>query len=304
MSVFSIPDIHGDVGRAVESLMLANITDANGAWIAPPGTTLVQTGDLFDRGDDTQAVFKLFAALERSAAAAGSRVLRLLGNHCVMNLVGDTRYVSRADTASFGGAAARARALAADGEIGAWLLGAKVCTVVDGTLFVHAGLHPKWARLGCDGINRRAAQELARAVPRGGGEPQPAFAPMLSAADGPVWWRGLAEGDEAEACALLDESLSHIKAARMVVGHTIQERGRMRLRCGGRLVLSDVGMSRAYDSSFPFGVRDASRAAALQLGGPAGVRVLSAQRDEQPRLGGPRWRGRRLVPGGGDNVEL
>jgi hypothetical protein len=126
---------------------------------------------------------------------------------------------------------------------------------------------------------------------------------MLSAADGPVWWRGLAEGDEAEACALLDESLSHIKAARMVVGHTIQERGRMRLRCGGRLVLSDVGMSRAYDSSFPFGVRDASRAAALQLGGPAGVRVLSAQRDE-PRLGGPRWRGRRLVPGGGDNVEL
>ena len=100
MSVFSIPDIHGDVGRAVESLMLANITDANGAWIAPPGTTLVQTGDLFDRGDDTQAVFKLFAALERSAAAAGSRVLRLLGNHCVMNLVGDTRYVSRADTAS------------------------------------------------------------------------------------------------------------------------------------------------------------------------------------------------------------
>ena len=67
MSVFSIPDIHGDVGRAVESLMLANITDSNGAWIAPAGTTLVQTGDLFDRGDDTQAVFKLFAALERSA---------------------------------------------------------------------------------------------------------------------------------------------------------------------------------------------------------------------------------------------
>ena len=54
----------GTVTRAVESLMLANITDSNGAWIAPPGTTLVQTGDLFDRGDDTQAVFKLFAALE------------------------------------------------------------------------------------------------------------------------------------------------------------------------------------------------------------------------------------------------
>ena len=49
MSVFSVPDIHGDVVRAIESLMLANITDSNGAWIAPPGTTLVQT----DRNSET-----------------------------------------------------------------------------------------------------------------------------------------------------------------------------------------------------------------------------------------------------------
>ena len=33
------------------------------------------------------------------------------------------------------------------------------------------------------------------------------------------------------------------------------------------------------------------------------TKFLSAQRDE-PRLGGPRWRGRRLVPGGGDAIEL
>ena len=32
----------------------------------------------------------------------------------------------------------------------------------------------------------------------------------------------------------------------MVVGHTIQHHG-MRFRCGGALVLSDVGMSRGYD---------------------------------------------------------
>ena len=61
----------------------------------------------------------------------------------------------------------------------------------------------------------------SRAVPRARLVHAPSFAPMLSAADGPVWWRGLAEGDEADD-ALLDESLSHIKAARMVVGHTIE----------------------------------------------------------------------------------
>ncbi len=31
---------------------------------------------------------------------------------------------------------------------------------------------------------------------------------------------------------------------RVVVGHTIQEGGRASVRCGGRLVMADVGMSR------------------------------------------------------------
>ena len=74
-----------------------------------------------------------------------------------------------------------------------------------------------------------------------------------------------AEGDEAEACALLDESLSHIKAARMVVGHTIQERGRMRLRCGGRLVLFDSRT--VLHEVRPHGRRDDRFALTLWLGG-------------------------------------
>ena len=176
---------------APSSLMLANITDQRRVDRAT-GHDAGADGDLFDRGDDTQAVFKLFAALERSAAAAGLPVLRLLGNHCVMNLVGDTRYVSRADPASFSGAA-RARALAADGEIGAWLLGAGVPSSAGRCSSTPACTRSGTPRLRRHQPPRRAG--FARAVPRAGGEPQPAFAPMLSAADGR---RGLAEGDEAE----------------------------------------------------------------------------------------------------------
>ena len=147
--IFSIPDIHGDTVPALEALALAGLTDGKGRWMAPPGTILVQTGDLFDRGDDTKGVFEIMRSLERSAAEAGSRVHRLLGNHDVTNLLGDTPYVTTGDASSFGGHVARARAFSADGEIG------------DSVPFVHAGIHPNWARLGCHGINSRAATELA-----------------------------------------------------------------------------------------------------------------------------------------------
>ena len=37
-------------------------------------------------------------------------------------------------------------------------------------------------------------------------------------------------------------------AKRMVVGHTVQRGRRMRGRCGGRLMLIDIGISRAYNN--------------------------------------------------------
>lgn len=278
MSIVSIPDVHGDVQRLRIALQLANLTDAKHNWRAPAGTVLVQTGDLFDRGDDTRAIVRLLQTIEEQAAAAGSTVHRLLGNHDLMNLVGDLRYVTPRDLESFGGRAARAAAFSRDGPIGAWLLRARVCVQVAGTLFVHAGIAERFAALGsCEAINARAADELARAVPRSRpsgllAAGRPHGAAMLEAADGPLWYRGLAESPEPAACAELRRSLGRLGARRMVVGHTIQPHG-MRFRCGGSLVLSDVGMSRGYDGM----LGRANRATALQLqptGQGAGLTTL------------------------------
>ena len=162
--LFAISDVHGDRVRLNEALMLGNLTDSLGVWRAG-ATTLVHTGDSLDRGPNTVGVVKLWRQLQRESAAAGGQVQMLLGDHEIMNLVGDLRYVHPDDTAAFGGIGARRRAFAADGEIGAWLLSQKVCHLEDRTVFVHAGITPVWARLGCDGINARAARELAEAVP-------------------------------------------------------------------------------------------------------------------------------------------
>lgn len=87
---------------------------------------------------------------------------------------------------------------------------------------------------------------------------------MMEAADGPVWYRGYALEPEEKACPILDIALGQLGVRRMVVGHTVQDSpiGQMRLRCGGRLVLTDTGFSRAFDRWLGEG----DRAAVLRVG--------------------------------------
>jgi hypothetical protein len=55
-----------------------------------------------DRGPRSVAASALLARLSREARALGSRVVTLLGNHCMMNLVGDVRYVSPSELMTLG----------------------------------------------------------------------------------------------------------------------------------------------------------------------------------------------------------
>ena len=88
-----IGDIHGDFEGLIGILQQAGITDANRRWIAGQ-TTVVQTGDLTDRGAGVRAVLDLLMDLEKQARDAGGRLTVLLGNHEVMNLAGSFRDVT------------------------------------------------------------------------------------------------------------------------------------------------------------------------------------------------------------------
>jgi hypothetical protein len=98
--VVAIGDIHGDVDAFRGILEHAGIVDAAGRWIAR-NTTLVQLGDLTDRGPKVRAVMDLLIDLEEQATAAGGRVEVLLGNHEALNLAGEGRDVTQAIYASF-----------------------------------------------------------------------------------------------------------------------------------------------------------------------------------------------------------
>lgn len=107
-SVVAIGDVHGDFDDFVAILQKGGLIDAQHHWIGGK-TTLVQVGDLLDRGPKPRDVMDLLMALEKEALQAGGRVIALLGNHEMMNIMGDLRYVTPVNYASFADAKSEER---------------------------------------------------------------------------------------------------------------------------------------------------------------------------------------------------
>ncbi len=98
--IVSVGDVHGDLEGLKSVLVNAGIIDGQGNW-AGGLSIFVQTGDLIDRGPDDKAVLDFMIDLQKKAKQAGGQVISLLGNHEVMNMMGDLRYVSPRSYASF-----------------------------------------------------------------------------------------------------------------------------------------------------------------------------------------------------------
>ncbi|BGP25899.1 serine/threonine protein phosphatase [Rhodotorula toruloides] len=100
--IVAMGDIHGDLPAATKILRRAEVIDLKGQWTGGD-TILVQTGDIVDRGPDTIVLYRFLQSLRPQAERAGGAVASLLGNHEMMNCLGDYRYVTKEDIASFGG---------------------------------------------------------------------------------------------------------------------------------------------------------------------------------------------------------
>ncbi|WP_407653773.1 metallophosphoesterase [Archangium lipolyticum] len=246
--VVAVGDVHGDVDALKEALRLAGLLDDKGRWSGGK-THLVQTGDIPDRGEKTREAFELLMRLEGEALAAGGRVHALLGNHEVMNMLGDLRYVSPGELASFADQATgpetsgsprgfdgHRAAYGPTGRYGQWLRRHPAVVRIDDTLFVHGGVSPQVPAKTLAELNRWVRQDLFPGNPPGGAaNPQ-----------GPLWFRGYALGEEQGAGLALDEVLKRFGAKRMVMGHTTDRDGKVRTRFGGKAVFIDTGLSTGY----------------------------------------------------------
>lgn len=203
--IIAVGDVHGSIDGITAILKAAGLIDDSRKWIGGKAT-FVQTGDYTDRGDHVRAVLDLLMSLEDQAKEAGGRAVSLLGNHEVMNLVGETRDATREIFATFADANSDKRrqqawdnyarlaelkrekgepvpsvyaqtreawltthpagfaeykeALSPKGKYGAWLRGKPMVSMIDGTIFMHAGIPPEHAPAKLDDLNEKLRSEI------------------------------------------------------------------------------------------------------------------------------------------------
>jgi hypothetical protein len=98
--VVAIGDVHGELTGFDSILRQTGIINEQRKWIGG-GTILVQVGDVVDRGPRSRECLDLLRALERQARGQNGKVIAVLGNHEVMAMTGDLRYVSPEDYRGF-----------------------------------------------------------------------------------------------------------------------------------------------------------------------------------------------------------
>jgi hypothetical protein len=196
--VVAIGDVHGAYLPLVGLLADSGLISQEQRWIGGK-THLVMIGDLVDRGPRSRDVLDLIMRLQGEAAEAGGRVHVVLGNHEVMNMVGDLRYVTEEDFASFApdeepklrkaafrkrisqvatssrevrrvradlvehcppGFFARHRCFSPDGVYGSWLLDQRILVVINDVAYVHGGLPPSLLGFEPDEINSISMGQL------------------------------------------------------------------------------------------------------------------------------------------------
>ncbi|MEI9951120.1 MAG: metallophosphoesterase [Pseudomonadota bacterium] len=253
--IVAIGDLHGDVSALRAALRLGGAIDDAGKWIGK-SLVVVQTGDQLDRGDDEPQILDLFQRLRGEALAAGGAVHVLNGNHEVMNVQADFRYVTPDGFHDFSAGhpdalhlqltaglapeqRGRTAAFLPGGEMATRLSVQPVAIQIGANVFVHGGVLEQHVRYGLGRINQETREWMT-------GAPTQKVPPSLSNQRAPIWVRDYSDGTPAvESCAELGRVLSALSAQRMVVGHTVQQQG-INSACAGKVWRIDVGLSRFY----------------------------------------------------------
>ncbi|KAJ8902076.1 hypothetical protein NDN08_006484 [Rhodosorus marinus] len=263
--IVAIGDLHGDLYATMRALRAANLITPDGNWIGG-NTNLVQVGDVLDRGNQEIAILELLWSLKEEAQAQGGDVHMTLGNHELLNVALDFKFVSEGGFSDFQDAVfddstpmsdevrskfeslpenakQRAVALRPGGDIAVRLADCNLVLQIGRNVFVHGGLTTKHVRAfgSIEAINERVRGWLL------GKMPEPRW--ILRASESPVWMRDYSTYQRlfsaSNTCKELEKTLNMMEADRMVVGHTPHEFG-ANCACGNQIWRIDTGMSFSY----------------------------------------------------------
>ena len=229
-SVFAVGDIHGKYDSFVALLRQAGVLDEADRWQAGRAH-LVLAGDLVDRGEDATRVLWLVYRLEREARTAGGAVHVVLGNHEIMEWVGDRRYLAPKESllAARYGTCYACLYDPRTSILGRWLASKPGIVQINDVVYVHGGITPRTAAMGVRGFNDALFRYIREpifphllddslAVARFGVDLHDRRQSFFFQPESPFWFRGYVQSDTL--VAQLDSVLARYGVTAQVVGHT------------------------------------------------------------------------------------
>ncbi|MGQ0561789.1 MAG: metallophosphoesterase [Gemmatimonadota bacterium] len=244
-SVYVLGDTHGEFDGVVRLLRNAGLIDDSLRW-SGGRKQIVFLGDMVDRGPDATRLLWFLYRLEREARAANGRVHVLLGNHEIMVMLGDLRYVHPKEShiAHLHNSAYSRLLHARQSVLGRWLAGKPAVLKLGDLLFVHGGVSSDYLNYTPASLARELAHTIRSDL-------------FLAHTDSTVrvsidsaslaeferffwgdrsvfWYRGYAQSDTLEAELTTTLARFHVQA--QVIGHTPAQT--IQRRYGGKLIVA------------------------------------------------------------------
>ncbi|MBO9565446.1 MAG: metallophosphoesterase [Niastella sp.] len=217
--LLALSDIEGNFGPFRQLLQANKVIDEQYNWTFGNGH-LVFAGDMFDRGNQVTECLWLIYSLEEKAKAAGGMVHFILGNHEIMNLQGDHRYVQGKYNKS---AELMGKSLTdlygEDSELGRWLRTKNIVEKIGDMLFTHGGISREINQLpiSIEEINQLARFNYDKKKDNYGNEKANI---IMSSSMGPFWYREYYNSG-ASIEGIIDSTLQKFEVSHIITGHTI-----------------------------------------------------------------------------------
>ncbi len=242
-------DIEGNFDAFYSMLIGNKVMDEAYNWTFGQGH-LVIAGDMVDRGNNAWPCLWLLYKLEQEAEKAGGAVHYILGNHDVMNMHANVRYVRKRylELAKIlSGKSDEKEAylflLSNTNELAKWIATKNTVEKIGENLYVHGGISADVvdADLSIETMNTLVRKNIRKNLTHEPGEDEQAN--LLFSRQGPLWYRGLAidykEHYKKIDVESLDQILAFYKAERMIIGHTIVDT-EITSDFGGKVIRVDI----------------------------------------------------------------
>jgi hypothetical protein len=216
--IFVVADIEGNFYSFCRLLIMNGVIDNSFKWTYDDGH-LVIVGDCFDRGEQVTECLWLIYSLEERARKNGGYIHFILGNHEIMNLNGDWRYVHPKYSAS--SKVTHTALYYGNNELWQWLCTKNIIEKVGNILFVHAGIANELLQLNLsiEEINNLARPYYTRTNEEFA---SPVINTIFNSEKSPFWYRGYYRDTANE--ELIDATLKHFRVKTIVTGHTVVDK--------------------------------------------------------------------------------